>query len=233
MPSDKIRVLSEVGPMRALAHPTRLDLLDLLRVHESLTASRCAELLGLSPKTCSYHLHVLAREGLIEEAAGGPTARERPWRRAYDETWLADPKLADPQPADPQLADQGNAGDDGGLGAARREVLQVIARRDGAAILRFAASLDQLPVPWPGAVTWYGRTALMTPAELRGWGEAVEAVTREHVRRANGHAQRPAGQEPGPEVGPAQDSGAAAAGRRPVRLLVHGFPDQSVPGRAP
>jgi DNA-binding transcriptional ArsR family regulator len=199
MSSDKIRVLSGVGPMRALAHPTRLDLLDLLRVHESLTASRCAELLGLSPKTCSYHLHVLAREGLIEETAGAPTARERPWRRAYDETQLADPV---------------DAGDDGGLGAARREVLQVIARRDGAAMLRFAASLDELPVPWPSAVTWHGRTALMTPAELRDWGEAVEAVTREHVRRANGHAQR-------------------AAGRRPVRLLVHGFPDQSVPDGAP
>lgn len=223
MSSEKIRVLSGVGPMRALAHPTRLDLLDLLRVHESLTASRCAELLGLSPKTCSYHLHVLAREGLIEETAGGPTARERPWRRAYDETQLADP--------------EGDGGD-GSLGEARREVLQVIARRDCAAMLRFAASLDELPVPWPGAVTWHGRTALMTPAELRDWGAAVEAVTREHAHRANGHAQeRGAGQERGAEAGAEAErraeAGAQAAGRRPVRLLVHGFPDQSVPGRAP
>ena len=30
--------VSDVAAMRALAHPTRLDLLDLLRTHESLTA---------------------------------------------------------------------------------------------------------------------------------------------------------------------------------------------------
>jgi DNA-binding transcriptional ArsR family regulator len=201
MTSEKIRVLTGVGPMRALAHPTRLDLLDLLRVHESLTASRCAELLGLSPKTCSYHLHVLGREGLIEQTAGGPTARERPWRRAYDETQLADA-----------------AGDDRELGQARRQVLQTVARRDCGAMLRFAASLDELPEAWQNAVTWHGRTAVMTPAELRDWGLAVEAVTREHVRRAQGEAAE-RDREP--------------AGRRPVRLLVLGFPDLAVPGGPP
>lgn len=65
--------------MRALAHPTRLALLDHLHAAGSATATECADAVGDSPSSCSYHLRALARWGFVEAAEGG-VGRERPWR---------------------------------------------------------------------------------------------------------------------------------------------------------
>jgi DNA-binding transcriptional ArsR family regulator len=65
--------------MRALAHPTRLALLDHLHTVEHATATECAGAVGDSPSSCSYHLRALARWKFVEEAKGG-AGRERPWR---------------------------------------------------------------------------------------------------------------------------------------------------------
>jgi DNA-binding transcriptional ArsR family regulator len=65
--------------MRALAHPTRLALLDHLHSVEHATATECSEFVQDSPSSCSYHLRALARWGFVEEVDGG-RGRERPWR---------------------------------------------------------------------------------------------------------------------------------------------------------
>ncbi len=65
--------------MRALAHPTRLALLDHLHAAGQATATECAEAVDDSPSSCSYHLRALARFGFVEEAEGG-RGRERPWQ---------------------------------------------------------------------------------------------------------------------------------------------------------
>jgi len=65
--------------MRALAHPTRLALLDHLHSVEQATATECAVAVGDSPSSCSYHLRALARWRFVEEGEGG-VGRERPWR---------------------------------------------------------------------------------------------------------------------------------------------------------
>jgi DNA-binding transcriptional ArsR family regulator len=65
--------------MRALAHPTRLALLDHLHTVEHATATECAEFVDDSPSSCSYHLRALAKWGFVEEAEHG-RGRERPWR---------------------------------------------------------------------------------------------------------------------------------------------------------
>jgi DNA-binding transcriptional ArsR family regulator len=65
--------------MRALAHPTRLALLDHLHRVEHATATECSEFVDDSPSSCSYHLRALARWGFVEEAEKG-AGRERPWR---------------------------------------------------------------------------------------------------------------------------------------------------------
>jgi Helix-turn-helix domain len=45
------------------------------------TATECAEIAGLSPSACSYHLRTLARHGFVEEdRASAADGRERPWR---------------------------------------------------------------------------------------------------------------------------------------------------------
>jgi DNA-binding transcriptional ArsR family regulator len=65
--------------MRALAHPVRLALLEVLRREGPLTATRAAELLDDSPGNMSWHLQTLAKYGFVEEAGGG-RGRSRPWR---------------------------------------------------------------------------------------------------------------------------------------------------------
>jgi predicted ArsR family transcriptional regulator len=72
-------VPSDPRALRAVAHPVRLDLLELLERDGPLTASRCAERLRLTAKVCSYHLSVLGKYGLIEETGEGK-GRARPWR---------------------------------------------------------------------------------------------------------------------------------------------------------
>jgi DNA-binding transcriptional ArsR family regulator len=65
--------------MRALAHPTRLALVEVLSMHESLTATQASELIGVSPTNCAFHLRVMGRHGLVAEVGRGP-GRQRPWR---------------------------------------------------------------------------------------------------------------------------------------------------------
>ena len=65
--------------MRALAHPTRLALLDHLHTVDQATATECAAVVGDSPSSCSYHLRALAKWGFVDEGEGG-AGRERPWR---------------------------------------------------------------------------------------------------------------------------------------------------------
>jgi len=71
--------LTDPRALRAVAHPTRLALIGLLRRSGPLTATRAGELIGESAASCSFHLRQLAKYGLVEEAGGG-RGRERPWR---------------------------------------------------------------------------------------------------------------------------------------------------------
>jgi DNA-binding transcriptional ArsR family regulator len=71
--------LRDARALRALAHPTRLKLVGLLRLQGPLTATQAARELGETPQRCTFHLGQLAKYGLVEEAGGG-RGRERPWR---------------------------------------------------------------------------------------------------------------------------------------------------------
>jgi DNA-binding transcriptional ArsR family regulator len=67
--------------LRALAHPARIAILQRLALDGPATATQCAEVAGLSPSACSYHLRALARYGYIEpDPAGAADGRHRPWR---------------------------------------------------------------------------------------------------------------------------------------------------------
>ncbi|WP_069388229.1 ArsR/SmtB family transcription factor [Cellulosimicrobium cellulans] len=72
-----------LGPaqLKALAHPLRIQILDLLASHSALTASGIAQLVGESSGSTSYHLRQLARHGFVQEVPGRGTGRERWWER--------------------------------------------------------------------------------------------------------------------------------------------------------
>src|SRR5580698_7957972 len=80
MPGNPVR-LTDPKMMRALAHPARIAIWSHIALRGSVTATECAQVAGLSPSACSYHLRSLAKYGFIEEdrAAAGD-GRERPWR---------------------------------------------------------------------------------------------------------------------------------------------------------
>ena len=73
--------------MRALAHPTRIELHELIAREGELTATQAGERLGLTPANVSYHLRQLAKYGFIEEGSSVP-GRARPWRvRSVGHAW--------------------------------------------------------------------------------------------------------------------------------------------------
>jgi len=70
--------LTDPKAMRALAHPMRMALLELLGMAGTITATQASEVLGESPANCAFHLRTLAKYGFVREAGGG-RGRERPW----------------------------------------------------------------------------------------------------------------------------------------------------------
>lgn len=76
----EIRAL-DAGALRALAHPVRVRLYDILSQRGPQTASSLAQLTGESSGSTSYHLRALAKQDLIREVVDRGTARERWWER--------------------------------------------------------------------------------------------------------------------------------------------------------
>ena len=74
------RVL-DTGALRALAHPLRVRIYDMLSQYGPQTASSLAEKLGESSGSTSYHLRALAKHDLIREIDDRGTGRERWWER--------------------------------------------------------------------------------------------------------------------------------------------------------
>jgi DNA-binding transcriptional ArsR family regulator len=146
--------VSSLHDLRAVAHPTRTRILALLRERPSITATECAGILHLTPKTCSYHLQTLAAGGLIREV---PTAgRNRPWELVPDASTPA------PPPAPPSVR----------------------TRREEAILEGAAHAVLDMPPEWSDAAVVHMRVASMTAAEVTAWCEEVERVTSRHVRRA-------------------------------------------------
>ena len=79
--------------IRALAHPIRLRLLDVLTDRPEATASECATLIGESPASCSFHLRMLEKYGFAERAER--RGKEKPWR-AVSRGWDMRPDPAEP-----------------------------------------------------------------------------------------------------------------------------------------
>ncbi|MFC4137316.1 MULTISPECIES: transcriptional regulator [unclassified Microbacterium] len=78
--TDQPRTL-DAGALKALAHPLRVRIYDLLSERGPQTASSLAALIGETSGATSYHLRALAAHDLIREVEGRGTARERWWER--------------------------------------------------------------------------------------------------------------------------------------------------------
>jgi DNA-binding transcriptional ArsR family regulator len=88
--------------LRALAHPLRVRLLNLLRKDGPATATLLAKRVGESSGATSYHLRQLAAYGFVEDDPDqSRVGRERWWRSTYtytewrDTDFIYDPELRD------------------------------------------------------------------------------------------------------------------------------------------
>ncbi|MFD8806995.1 helix-turn-helix domain-containing protein [Streptomyces sp. NPDC059597] len=91
MASKENRRITDVGTLKALAHPLRADLYRLLCVENVATASRLAEHVDEAVSLVSYHLRKLAEHGLIEQAEPQTgDARERWWQPSSDGVSIRD-----------------------------------------------------------------------------------------------------------------------------------------------
>jgi DNA-binding transcriptional ArsR family regulator len=71
----------DLEALKALAHPLRIKLLDVLSTYGPATASGLGERLGESSGATSYHLRQLEKHSFVREIEGRGTARERWWER--------------------------------------------------------------------------------------------------------------------------------------------------------
>ncbi|CAM3491985.1 winged helix-turn-helix domain-containing protein [Stackebrandtia soli] len=74
-----VRQITDLDSLRALAHPLRMRLLELLAAHGPATATELAGRVDESPANCSWHLRKLADGGFITETGEG-TGRRREWK---------------------------------------------------------------------------------------------------------------------------------------------------------
>jgi DNA-binding transcriptional ArsR family regulator len=173
-PRNQVK-LTDPRAMRALAHPARIAIMERLALEGPATATECAEVTGLSPSACSYHLRALARYGFVEEdqesAADG---RHRPWRPlavSFDVASVSDqPRAARPAA---QLL----------LQAARLRMDQIRGE--------YEDREAEFPREWRQAGGWYQDVVHVTPAELEQLRHEVGKLA-DRYRRLD-PADRPAG----------------------------------------
>lgn len=70
--------LRDPQAIRALSHPLRLRLIEVLGTREQATATECARATGESVASCSFHLRQLEKYGFV--VRGEQAGREKPWR---------------------------------------------------------------------------------------------------------------------------------------------------------
>lgn len=141
--------------MRALANPSRLALLDLLR-DDPATATECGAVIGESPSACSYHLRALAKWGLIEEVPS-KDGRERRWRATTREI------RSSSVPEHPN----------GPEAIASALLRQASLERDAQVLAEFFENESTYDRAWQNAATFISAAIRTTPAQLEELREKI------------------------------------------------------------
>ncbi len=171
---EAVAELTDARAMRALAHPVRLALIDLIGYHEVLTATEASELIGESPSNCAFHLRTLAKYGFLREAPAS-NRRERPWMLAYP-----DGVHINPRPADPQAT------------LAAGVLVRTMLGRWLSRAEQVFGSPSQVP-GWEKVPGWSQRHVFMTPDEALTVQAEVTAVLNRFEARQGNPALRPPG----------------------------------------
>lgn len=167
--------LTDSRALRAYAHPTRMTLVGLLRLEGPFTATRAAELTGESVASCSYHLRILAKYGLVEEADPGGPGREKPWR------------------ATAAYTDWPNYSPDPAVASAAEALSAAVAENQFHRMMRALETRHTLPEEWQRAERHSDAMLYLTPQELVALGERLDAMVAEFADRSHRPELRPEG----------------------------------------
>jgi DNA-binding MarR family transcriptional regulator len=181
MPSRKKRPdpveIVDPAAMRALAHPLKWTLMDVLLVEGQATSTRCAELVGESQANCSFHLRQLARYGLVE-AAPTTSKKERPWRlTTTDQTWSAI------QPDERRTR-------------AVAELERVFVEHEMTKLMRWERTAATYPETWRAAALRSAAQSWLTDAELADLGRQITELMLTYRDRLSDPTKRPPGSRP-------------------------------------
>jgi DNA-binding transcriptional ArsR family regulator len=171
-----LRDIRDPTVMRALAHPTRLALLETLTVHGPMTATQASDYVDESPSSCSFHLRTLARHGFVEETGEG-TGRQRPWRMV-------------------QLGNRIHPGNDAGTRAAADALADLYLDRQLARFRRARAEAPSLPEAWRGVTSASEMVTWLTPAEAQQLEDEVMTLLVRYRERLGDPALRPPDSRP-------------------------------------
>lgn len=163
--------------MRALAHPVRLALIEVLSIEGPQTATEAAEHVGESPSSCSFHLRQLAKYGFVEETGDG-RGRRRPWRMTQLGTTY------------------GDASDDAELSTAADLLSEMLQSRWLARWRRWRRTSHAFPPQWREAGGSYETVWWVTPEELRALEAEVLSLSMRWRQRLQAPSDRPAGSLP-------------------------------------
>lgn len=158
--------------MRALAHPVRLAILELLHERGTATATECAADVAESPQACSYHLRTLARWGLIRKAESDD-GRETRWQLAARSiTFSGGP--------DSPAAD-----------AAAAALKATVLDRDRRLVDEFLAREQELSQEWRKAASFLTGSVYATPEEVDELSDRVIELLKPYERQSR--VDRPEG----------------------------------------
>ena len=88
------RLEMDAPALKALAHPMRVQILQILRMQKRASVTSLARELGETTGATSYHLRQLARHGFVEEFDDAEVGERRPgrqqrwWRMAVDQVHM-------------------------------------------------------------------------------------------------------------------------------------------------
>lgn len=156
--------------LRGLAHPTRVQILNLLEVSGPATATQLADRLQLRSGSTSWHLAKLAEHGLVEEIPERGNRRER-WWKSVRSGWTITPDLVSNinTNQDPELAD------------ATHLVLTTVMQEHVARVQRF---LDQDDWDEDWLRSWFMTThqgLRLDPEQLRALRDDLWAVLEQYA----------------------------------------------------
>lgn len=165
------RRVTSPDEMKALAHPVRLNLLELLNVRGAMTATEAAAELGQTPANVSWHLRKLGAHGFVRQATSGP-GRRRPWKVVAESlSWGDDAE-------DPTLA----------------SALRDLAVDREVQLLRAATARHFAePVQWQSATTIHQSRLWLTADEAAELGEQIRELFSSKAERVTEPAARPDG----------------------------------------